>query len=349
MTRFIWQAAGAERHLFHYTRAESAEGLLETGVALVGPRSDFGRGFYATDLAPDAHGPAEIHATLLPGRPRLWNAVVVIAVEPDGRPFEQAVEHHWLIPEADRLALGDRIVGIATFDEGRAAWIYADELVAAPGSPPSGVRALAVGEPTAPSDAQVQTLEDEHAVARALLALLTEEQARLVRQPSLRAELGGARYPLSAGQLAQLTGAPEAQIRRWADLRLVRAQRSDGDARFWPVAAATAVVLAAAPQHAQLTAAEIARGEGLRAIALIAEALSVWSPGLDHARAARARRAAELLGGLAGPADHERHDIALPDLLHALSARLDSIRKRVAAHGTQAEPAGPPPPSEVDP
>jgi hypothetical protein len=337
MTRFIWPAAGAQRHLFHYTRAESAEGLLDTGVALVGPRSDYGVGFYATDLAPDAHDPAEIHATLLPGWPRLWNAVVVIEVQPDGRPFEEAVEHHWLMPEADRVVIGDRIAGIAIFDEAGEAWSYGEELVDA------------TREPAAPTEAQIQTLADERVMARGLLTLLAEDQARLVRQPSLHAELAGACYPLSEGQLARLSGATAPQLRRWADLGLLRAQHADGARRFWPVAAATAAVLAAAPQHAKLTAAEIARGEGARSIALIADALSVWSRSLDGERAARAQRAGETLSALVASADSDRHDIAIPDLLHALSTTLDSIRRRVAPHGPPRPERAGPGSSETDP
>jgi hypothetical protein len=161
-------------------------------------------------------------------------------------------------------------------------------------------------EPAPPSNAQRQTAEDERWIAtsvpQGLLSLLSDGQARFVRQPSLHPDLEDARYPLGVGQLARLAGATERQIRHWSDLRLLRSERHDGDRRFWPAAAAAALVLADAPQHTKAVAAEVARGEGARALALVGEALLVWAEDLDSDRRARVTQAARALVELAEPA-----------------------------------------------
>jgi hypothetical protein len=128
MPGFIWDPGADERYLFHYTRAEDAEDLRD-GVGLVGPGSAYGEGFYATDMAPDSHTCAEIHDELWEVGPRFWNAVVVIEVDVDGRPFQCEVQHHWRIADTDRVALGGRIIGVAVFDEAIEEWIYDEDLV----------------------------------------------------------------------------------------------------------------------------------------------------------------------------------------------------------------------------
>jgi hypothetical protein len=160
--------------------------------------------------------------------------------------------------------------------------------------------------PAPASNAQRQTAADKRWVATSvpegLLSLLTDDQARLVRQPSLHTDLEGARYPLTVGQLAQLAGATERQIRHWSDLRLLRSERHDGDRGFWPAAAAGALVLSDAPQHTKAVAAEVARGDGVRALALVGEALLVWAETLGVDQSARVERVAQALAELAEPA-----------------------------------------------
>ena len=168
-----------------------------------------------------------------------------------------------------------------------------------------------------------------------LLSLLDDEQARLVRQPSLHPELHGARYPLGVGQVARLAGVTERQVRHWSDLRLLRSERDSGERRFWPAGVAAALVLSDASQHSKAVAAEIARGEGIRVLALVAEALLVWAENLDADQATRAERAARALVEMAEPAaslpDASSQDDSRPDLMSAPRASLDAPRGREAA------------------
>ena len=128
MVRFIWDPEADERYLFHYTREEDAQDLCD-GVGLVGPGSRYGEGFYATDMAPDTHTCDEIHDEVFERGPRFWNAVVVIEVDLDHRPFQLEVPHHWRVPETDRVGLGGRIIRVAVFDEATEEWIYDEDLL----------------------------------------------------------------------------------------------------------------------------------------------------------------------------------------------------------------------------
>jgi hypothetical protein len=59
----------------------------------------------------------------------LWNAVVVIEVGTDGRPFQEEVPHHCRIADSDRVGLGGRIMGMAEYDEAVEEWVYDRDLV----------------------------------------------------------------------------------------------------------------------------------------------------------------------------------------------------------------------------
>jgi DNA-binding transcriptional MerR regulator len=74
--------------------------------------------------------------------------------------------------------------------------------------------------------------------------LLDEHERRLVREPESHPQLPGAKYPISIGELATLTGATSDQLRHWHELGLIRARRTKGGHRqFFADAAMRALVM----------------------------------------------------------------------------------------------------------
>lgn len=74
---------------------------------------------------------------------------------------------------------------------------------------------------------------------------LSREDRALVKDPNRHPQLSGIEYPLRVGQLATLVGASGDQIRRWHDLGLLPARRTQGKHRkFYEAAAARALFVA---------------------------------------------------------------------------------------------------------
>lgn len=73
-----------------------------------------------------------------------------------------------------------------------------------------------------------------------------------------RAAIARTDFPVTVGQLAELTGASERQIRHWTDLGLVPSHRVAGGRRYFSAGAAQATLLARLPNHQIATLATLA-------------------------------------------------------------------------------------------
>lgn len=82
---------------------------------------------------------------------------------------------------------------------------------------------------------------------RALWDSLSEEEQEIVRKPSASPNLHETRYPLTAGELAGITGTSEREIHNWTDEGLLPAFREKDDRRFYSAALIRAFVLRRAP------------------------------------------------------------------------------------------------------
>ena len=107
----------------------------------------------------------------------------------------------------------------------------------------------------------------------ALYDSLTEEEQELVRDPFRSRERPGARYPLTVGEIAAITGASERKIRNWSDEGLLPAFRERNDRRFYSAAMILAFVLRRTPTHTKAVIAAAARGEASQALQLLAATL----------------------------------------------------------------------------
>ena len=115
---------------------------------------------------------------------------------------------------------------------------------------------------------------------------LNESQRELVRDPALHRRLRNATYPLSASQLATLTGVTADQIRRWHDAGLLPARRtSGGHRRFYAAAATRAFFLAALGQRGLSLLADLTHRRGadlLVGISAVFYARAAESPTQEH-------------------------------------------------------------------
>lgn len=91
---------------------------------------------------------------------------------------------------------------------------------------------------------QANVLRDPR--ARALWPLLKRRQQQIVLDPSTSV---GHRYPLSSGEIAELTGMSERQIRYWADHGLIAHWRKGYRRLFEAVGLITAFSITNARQH----------------------------------------------------------------------------------------------------
>jgi MerR-like DNA binding protein len=107
----------------------------------------------------------------------------------------------------------------------------------------------------------------------ALWESLSEEEQRIVYYPRSSPARPNARYPLTVGDLAAITGASERKIRNWTDEGLLPSFREKNDRRFYSAAVIRAFVLQRTPTHTKAVVAAVARGEASQAFQLIAAAL----------------------------------------------------------------------------
>jgi len=107
----------------------------------------------------------------------------------------------------------------------------------------------------------------------ALYDSLTDEEQKVVSHPSRSRQRPGARYPLTVGEIAAITGASERKIRNWADEGLLPAFRERNDRRFYSAAVILAFVLQRTPTQTKTVVAAAARGEAGQAFQLLAATL----------------------------------------------------------------------------
>jgi hypothetical protein len=134
--------------------------------------------------------------------------------------------------------------------------------------------------------------------------LLNAGDQALVRDPSGRADLEGARYPLGVAQLARLVDASERQVRHWAEIGLLPHRReANGYRSFYPAAAIRGFVLARTPQPHLTTLRDIANPEHAPALlaslsSMLAQTAHAGAWGENRALAIAAARALEQLAGI---------------------------------------------------
>lgn len=118
--------------------------------------------------------------------------------------------------------------------------------------------------PPAVSDQQRELFENQRELRTqylaTLFASLNEEDQQSVQDPSLGGERAVS-YPLSVGQLSQLTGATERQLRKWADDGVLPSYREGSGRRFYSAATIRAFALVRASNHSKVLASAAARGE----------------------------------------------------------------------------------------
>lgn len=126
------------------------------------------------------------------------------------------------------------------------------------------------------SNANYAELEDPEIAA--LWDTLTDEERHLARRPGDSPHRPDARYPLTVGEIAAITGATERKIRSWADEGLLPAFRERNDRRFYSAAVILAFVLQRTPTHTKAVVAAAARGEAGQAFQLLAATLGRAAP-----------------------------------------------------------------------
>lgn len=96
---------------------------------------------------------------------------------------------------------------------------------------------------------------------RELYDLLGDEEKEAVRDPSCSPRGQTARYPLTADDIAAITGATESKIRNWVDEGLIPSFREGNDHRFYSAALIRAFVLQRTPTHSKAVVSAAARGK----------------------------------------------------------------------------------------
>ncbi len=182
------------------------------------------------------------------------------------------------------------------------------------------------------NDATIDAVAEE-----GFLEELTEDELRLVGDPSLHPDLPNATYPLTIGQLATLTGATQRQLRHWDDAALVPAERVNGQRRFYSAGVVRAFVLARADTYQVTALASIARGEpeGLRLLRLVAaSAAALAKEGLSGQASVSFVEAAHRLSGLPASLVAVHYDYARTRAPRVLAAA--ATTKRISRTSTNS-------------
>jgi hypothetical protein len=185
-------------------------------------------------------------------------------------------------------------------------------------------------EPSARLVALTGNLEDLEAAHDAgLFDDLSPDEVALVRDPSNHPDLPDARYPLTIGQTAVITGASRVQLRRWANARLVPSVRVRSRLHFLGAGVLHAMLLAKAEKYEVSALLRILRGEaaGERLVRLLGMTLASISTAADES----GETAHEL--ALAS-ATLVKQSEAIRAAAESYSARQDEILPVAAAHGT---------------
>jgi excisionase family DNA binding protein len=123
---------------------------------------------------------------------------------------------------------------------------------------------IASAGPPSVSERQRHLLHNQEELQTPYLAALFDsldpDDQRKVQDPSIAGERIPP-YPLSVGQLSELTKASERQIRKWADDGVLPSYREGSSRRFYSAAAIRAFALVRAPNPSKVLASAAARGE----------------------------------------------------------------------------------------
>ncbi|HEY5343836.1 MAG TPA: hypothetical protein VIJ66_09295 [Solirubrobacteraceae bacterium] len=140
-------------------------------------------------------------------------------------------------------------------------------------------------QPSAQLSALTQNLEDLDAAYQAgLFDDLSIDEIALIRDPSNHPNLPDARYPLTIGQTAEISGASKVQLRRWAEARLIPSRRIRGRLHFLGAGVLRAMLLAKAEMYEVSALMRILRGEegGERLVRLLGITLASISTEVDE-------------------------------------------------------------------
>ncbi|MGO9321072.1 MAG: MerR family transcriptional regulator [Solirubrobacteraceae bacterium] len=139
-----------------------------------------------------------------------------------------------------------------------------------------------------------RNLEDLDAAHQAgLFDDLSAEEVALIRDPSNHPDLPDARYPLTIGQTAKLTGASPVQLRRWAEARLIPSVPVRGRLHFLGAGVLYAMLLAKTQKYEVSALMRILRGDeaGARLVRLLGVTLASISAEVDESDGAGAELA----------------------------------------------------------
>lgn len=118
---------------------------------------------------------------------------------------------------------------------------------------------------------------------------LTKRQRDLLANPGRHPALKGRTYPLSIGEVEKLTEATARQLRYWEEGGLLKAQRLNGQRKYFRSAVLRAMVLANTPPNHVNAVRAVAAGadEGERLIRLLGAQLASTAPQEEIGRAGR--------------------------------------------------------------
>ncbi len=139
-----------------------------------------------------------------------------------------------------------------------------------------------------------RNLEDLDAAYEAgLFDDLSADEVALIRDPSNHPDLPDARYPLTIGQTAKLTGASPVQLRRWAEARLIPSAPVRGRLRFFGADVLYAMLLAKTHRYEVAALMRILRGDeaGSRLVRLLGVTLASIAAEMDESDKAGAELA----------------------------------------------------------
>lgn len=130
-----------------------------------------------------------------------------------------------------------------------------------------------------------------------LIDQLTPDQQQCLAVPASHPKLRDGGYPLGVGDLRELTGATERQIRHWADIGLLPNHRIANRRSFYSGALARAFLLADAEQYEKSAVAALTQGgeQATRVARLIASALLAGARDIPPQARDEVTKAARLL------------------------------------------------------
>jgi hypothetical protein len=146
---------------------------------------------------------------------------------------------------------------------------------------------------------QADVADAERAWDEGVYAEISQEEQQWVSDPGTHPSLPDSmRYPLTLGQLHQLTGASERQLRHWTDEGLIPSHRAGSHRRYYSAAVARAFLLAQMSSQQLATLIALRRGgdSGRRLAVMIG---SVIASAADEAGVGEAERESILAGARA--------------------------------------------------